>query len=58
MKKTALIVEDEPNISELIAEILGSDGYSVTTAPTVAEARAALARFTPDLALVDLGLPD
>lgn len=58
MKKTALIVEDEPNIAELIAEILGSDGYSVTTAPTVAEARATLARFTPDLALVDLGLPD
>lgn len=58
MKKTALIVEDEAPIADLIAEILGSDGFSVTTAPTVAEARAALARFTPDLALVDLGLPD
>lgn len=58
MKKTALVVEDETNIADLIAEILGSDGFSVTKVRTIAEARSVLARFTPDLALVDLGLPD
>jgi two-component system, NtrC family, response regulator HydG len=54
----ALIVEDDPNSLSGLSAILAADGFSVDTAATLAEARAALARFIPDVALVDLNLPD
>ncbi|TAL95746.1 MAG: sigma-54-dependent Fis family transcriptional regulator [Paraburkholderia sp.] len=54
----ALIVEDDPNSLSGLSAILAADGFSVDTATTLAEARAALARFIPDVVLVDLNLPD
>ncbi|WP_322033715.1 sigma-54 dependent transcriptional regulator [Paraburkholderia sp. J76] len=54
----ALIVEDDPNSLSGLSAILSADGFSVDTAATLAEARAALARFIPDVVLVDLNLPD
>jgi two-component system, NtrC family, response regulator HydG len=54
----ALIVEDDPNSLSGLSAILAADGFSVDTAATLAEARAALARFIPDVVLVDLNLPD
>ncbi|HTR06795.1 MAG TPA: sigma-54 dependent transcriptional regulator [Paraburkholderia sp.] len=54
----ALIVEDDPNSLSGLSAILSADGFSVDTAATLVEARAALARFIPDVVLVDLNLPD
>ncbi|MEM5311809.1 sigma-54 dependent transcriptional regulator [Paraburkholderia sp. JHI869] len=54
----ALIVEDDPNSLSGLSAILSADGFSVDTAASLAEARAALARFIPDVVLVDLNLPD
>lgn len=54
----ALIVEDDPNSLSGLTALLGADGFSVDTATSLAEARAALARSIPDVVLVDLNLPD
>src|SRR5690349_8455812 len=54
----ALIVEDDPNSLSGLSAILAADGFSVDTAATLAEARAALTRFIPDVVLIDLNLPD
>jgi len=54
----ALIVEDDPNSLSGLSAILSADGFSVDTAASLAEARAALSRFIPDVVLVDLNLPD
>ncbi|MBN3809017.1 sigma-54 dependent transcriptional regulator [Paraburkholderia tropica] len=54
----ALIVEDDPNSLSGLSAILAADGFSVDTAATLADARAALGRFIPDVVLVDLNLPD
>jgi len=53
-----LLVDDEPSIRRAAATLLRSRGYTVTTAATGAEAIAAFAAARPDLAIVDLGLPD
>src|SRR6185437_6077202 len=54
----ALIVEDDPNSLSGLNAIVAADGFSVDTAATLAEARAALTRFIPDVVLIDLNLPD
>jgi two-component system nitrogen regulation response regulator NtrX len=52
-----LLVDDEPNIVKSVGDALGRDGYAVTTAATVAEARARLTEPF-DCALLDVWLPD
>lgn len=52
-----LVVDDEPDIRELVQEILEDEGYEVTTAASADEARAALAERRPDLALLDIWMP-
>ncbi|WP_369063169.1 sigma-54-dependent transcriptional regulator [Burkholderia gladioli] len=54
----ALIVEDDPNSLSGLTALLAADGFTVDTATSLAEARAALARTIPDVVLVDLNLPD
>jgi two-component system, NtrC family, response regulator HydG len=54
----ALIVEDDPNSLSGLSAIVAADGFSVDTAATLGEARAALSRFIPDVVLIDLNLPD
>ncbi|MGG1944268.1 sigma-54 dependent transcriptional regulator [Trinickia sp. NRRL B-1857] len=54
----ALIVEDDPNSLSGLNAIVAADGFSVDTAASLAEARAALTRFIPDVVLIDLNLPD
>ncbi len=53
-----LVVDDEPDIRQLIEEILRDEGYSVRSAESLATARLALAELTPDLLLLDVWLPD
>ncbi|MFM2288809.1 MAG: hypothetical protein RL684_1952 [Pseudomonadota bacterium] len=53
-----LVVEDERNVGETLAERLQGEGYHVTLAPTAARARLAWRAEAPHLVLLDVGLPD
>ena len=53
-----LVVDDEPDIRELVREILEDEGYEVTVAEDGATARTAFARKKPDLVLLDIWMPD
>jgi len=53
-----LVVEDEPELSRLIVDRLGSAGFDTQPAGTLADARAALASEHFALALLDRRLPD
>ena len=53
-----LVVEDDETTASLLHEILKRSGYRPTIANTVQSARQALKFSVPDIALVDLGLPD
>ena len=53
-----LVVDDEPDIRDLVSEILQDEGYRVTVAENGEAARAAFARKTPDLVLLDIWMPD
>jgi len=53
-----LVVDDEPDIRELLCEILEEEGYAVTAAADAAAARRAREQEHPDLALLDVWMPD
>lgn len=53
-----LVVEDDEDIRQLIAEYLGTQGYAVRTAATGAQARECLLAERPQLVILDIGLPD
>ncbi len=53
-----LIVEDNPKILDLNRRILEQDGCVVLTAKTIAEARQRLKIAAPDVAVLDVMLPD
>lgn len=52
-----LIIDDDPHISDMLAETLETEGYSVSRAYSGTEALMLLSRKTPDLILLDLMLP-
>src|SRR5476651_158151 len=52
-----LVVDDEADIRGLLKEILTEEGYSVEVAADAEQARAARARQTPDLVLLDIWMP-
>lgn len=53
-----LVVEDEPNIQEVVALYLKRAGYQVKCVDDGAAALEELARETPDLVVLDLMLPE
>jgi two-component system OmpR family response regulator len=53
-----LVVDDEPNIADVIAMALRFQGFAVETAGTGAEALAAVSAFRPHLMVLDVMLPD
>ena len=53
-----LVVDDEPNIRELLSTSLRSAGFEVTAAANGREALDAAEEFQPDLAVLDVMLPD
>lgn len=53
-----LVVDDDPRIAAICAEVLSNQGYEVDQAGTLAEARLALLRAHTELMLLDVGLPD
>ena len=57
-KYKVLIVEDERNIRHFIKTILNTNGYQVVEAISLAEANMAFMSHSPDVVILDLGLPD
>jgi two-component system KDP operon response regulator KdpE len=55
---TVLVVDDEPQILRGLGTNLRARGYDVVTAPDGEQALTIAARDRPDIAIVDLGLPD
>jgi two-component system nitrogen regulation response regulator NtrX len=53
-----LVVDDEPDIRNLVRDILADEGYSVTTADSGDAARKARRARRPDLILLDIWMED
>jgi two-component system, OmpR family, response regulator len=53
-----LVVDDEPNIVDVISMALRFQGFEVESAGTGAEAISAVAAFKPELIVLDVMLPD
>jgi two-component system, OmpR family, KDP operon response regulator KdpE len=58
MNQTILVVEDEPEIRQFLRSSLNAEGYRVVESPTGRRAELDAGMHKPDLAIVDLGLPD
>ncbi|TXK40849.1 response regulator transcription factor [Nonomuraea sp. C10] len=58
MDAKVLVVDDEPNIRELLSEALLLNGFTVTTASSGWRAMDAVARERPDIVVLDVMLPD
>lgn len=52
-----LVVDDDPDIRESVADVLSSEGYRVTTANDGLDALGALAVDPPSLVLLDMRMP-
>lgn len=57
-KYKVLIIEDEGNIRHFVKTILNANGYQVIEAKTSAEGKMAFMSHSPDVVILDLGLPD
>jgi PAS domain S-box-containing protein len=57
-KRRILIIEDQEDARVSLRLLLEHDGHEVSTARTGTEGLARLADFCPDIALVDIGLPE
>lgn len=55
---TLLVIEDEPEIRRFLRSSLGSEGYRVVESPTARRGAIDARTQKPDMAIVDLGLPD
>jgi CheY-like chemotaxis protein len=53
-----LVVDDEPEVRQVLLEFLSSRGYDVTAASGGAEAVAFVEIDKPDLVLLDVAMPD
>lgn len=53
-----LVVDDDPEVRQVLREFLSSRGYDVTTASGGAEAVAIVETTKPDLVLLDVAMPD
>ncbi|GAA1032795.1 response regulator transcription factor [Virgisporangium ochraceum] len=53
-----LVVDDQPNILDMLTTVLRFHGFAVSTAATAAEAVAVATGVRPDLVVLDVRLPD
>lgn len=57
VKARIIVVEDEPDLREAVAEYLGANGYDVATAENAAAARSLLEAQSFHLAILDIAMP-
>jgi DNA-binding response OmpR family regulator len=53
-----LVVEDDPNVAELLVDALAADGHDAVVAADAQSALDGFAVTAPDLVVLDLQLPD
>jgi CheY-like chemotaxis protein len=53
-----LVADDNTDVAEMMAEVLGEMGHLVKTVHDGASALAVIPEFAPEVALLDIGLPD
>lgn len=58
MKEQILVVENEPEILELMRNLLHENGYEVLTANSANSAWRIISKQEPDLIVIDVVLPD
>ena len=58
MPARILLVDDEPSILATMAPLLRARGYEVSTAMSAKACMTSIERTTPDVIILDLGLPD
>ena len=58
MNATLLVVDDDPQIRDVLRIALGTAGFRITEAADGAAALAAFTKFAPDLIILDIGLPE
>jgi DNA-binding response OmpR family regulator len=56
--QTVLIVEDEPDTAEMLAEMMRLSGYQVINAFGGAHALSLISKEKPDVVILDLMMPD
>ncbi|MGI9211378.1 MAG: sigma-54-dependent transcriptional regulator [Methylococcaceae bacterium] len=56
-KTRVLVVDDEPDIRQLLQDILEDEHYAVLTVENASLARSAYSTFDPDLILLDIWMP-
>ena len=57
-KKIVVVVEDEPDIVNVLKIRLESEGFDVLTAPDGKEGLRAIKEFSPDIVVLDLVMPE
>lgn len=57
MSKNILVVDDEKDVRDFLADLLSDQGYTVRTAADGVEAMEMIKQFKPDLILLDLMMP-
>ncbi|MGA9596240.1 MAG: response regulator transcription factor [Acidimicrobiia bacterium] len=55
---SVVIIEDEQRIRELVARVLADRGHDVESTATAMEGLQAVVRISPQLVILDMGLPD
>jgi CheY-like chemotaxis protein len=53
-----LVVDDDPDVRELIEQVFERLGIEVIAAPSVDDALSTLEWYTPDVVISDIGMPD
>jgi len=58
LSKRVLIVDDEPDLTDLFATVLTSAGFEVIKASDGSKALASMKNYLPDLVLLDVQMPN
>jgi DNA-binding response OmpR family regulator len=53
-----LIADDDADSADALAVLVGMDGHTVTTAYSAADTLALIDEFVPDVAVLDIAMPD
>lgn len=58
MSASLLVVDDDPQIRDVLRIALGQSGFTVNEAADGAAALASVTKFAPDLVVLDIGMPE